>query len=212
MNSLIITGGMFDESFACDFYNSRQFDYVIGVDRGIEYARQIGVKPDYIIGDFDSFQGELDASIPVERYPSQKDLTDTHLAILKAIELGSDEIIMLCGCGGRLDHFMANVSMLALCCEHGVHGCMVDPWNRIHMISSELTIEKDNQYGTYVSLVAFTDRVKGITVKGFKYPLQDGELTNLVSLGISNELVAEKGTIAISEGLLLVIESKDVIE
>lgn len=209
MNSLIITGGMFYESFACDFCKKNTFDFIIGVDRGMAYAKCLGIKPDYVVGDFDSYKGELDVSIPIERYPSHKDYTDTHLAIEKAIDLGSDSITILCGSGGRMDHFMSNLCMLAMCCEKGIRAYMVDPWNRIQMIRSGITLEKQKQFGTYISLIPYSEQVTGITLTGFKYPLQKATLTNQISLGTSNELIEEEGRIELQSGNLLIIESKD---
>lgn len=210
MNSMILSGGIFYESFALDFCKKNSFDCVIAADRGVAYAGKLGIRPDYIVGDFDSYIGEMAEGIPVERYPSQKDYTDTHLAVEKALGLGSDTLTILCGTGGRLDHFMANLAILSMCCRKGVDAYMVDPWNRMRMLRSGITIEKVRQYGTYVSLLAYSDQVTGVTLTGFKYPLHEAVLNNAESLGASNELVQEKGKIELKEGILLMIESKDV--
>lgn len=58
-------------------------------------------------------------------------------------------------------------------------------------------------------MIPFTPKVKGVTLKGFKYPLTDYTLLSGRAIGVSNEITGETGEISFSEGLLLVIESRD---
>ena len=208
-NSLIITGGMFYESFACRFCREHSFDVVIAADRGAAYADALGIRPDYVLGDFDSFDRKPEARVEIDRFPAAKDATDTELAVGKAIALGSDSITILCGGGARMDHFLANVGMLALCCERGVRAFLIDPWNRIRMVRKECVIRKEEQYGAYVSLLPYSEKVTGITLDGFRYPLRNAVLDRKTSLGVSNEIAGEAGSVRFDDGLLLVIESKD---
>ena len=75
-------------------------DFVIACDRGCQYCQDEGVAPDLLLGDFDSWAGELPAGVPVLRYPVEKDDTDTMLAIRWAIEHGYDELRLCCALGG----------------------------------------------------------------------------------------------------------------
>ena len=112
MKTLIISGG--DYSPLPDAV----FDRVIACDRGYLHARRMGIQPDLIIGDFDSApvpEGE----VPVERFSSRKDDTDTMLAVKKALSMGSGEILIACAFGGRLDHTVANIQSGAFIAGQG---------------------------------------------------------------------------------------------
>ncbi|MGN0244143.1 MAG: thiamine diphosphokinase [Lachnospiraceae bacterium] len=214
MNSLIITGGSFDKTFACTFYHSKTWDYVIGVDKGVEYAWEMEVPMDAILGDFDSIAPDkkerlCQPGIYIEEHPSQKDETDTILAVHHAIEKGCDSITILCGTGTRLDHTLANISILAECLENNIDCEIVDAHNRIRMIRDSLKLEKEEQYGQYVSLLAYSSTVTGVTLTGFAYPLKDAILYQKMGLGVSNEIVEQTATIQIEEGILLVIEARE---
>lgn len=214
MHSLILTGGGIDLPFTRSYVNNRKFDLVIAADRGVSYARELGIKPDVILGDFDSLGEEeknmMEAwQIPIVTFPPEKDFTDTHLAIEAAIERGADELTLIGATGTRMDHTWANVGLLQMARKLGVTAWIVDAHNRISMWDAGLTIRKEEMFGDFISLIPYTEKVTGITLTGFYYPLKKETLTLGISRGISNELVAEEGIIEIEEGDLLVIESRD---
>ena len=86
---------------------------------------------------------------------------------------------------------------------------LLDEHNRIRMIQDALTLEKETQYGKYVSLIPYGGDVQEITLRGFKYLLSDYTMGGFNSLGISNEIVDNRAEIRFRSGILLVIESKD---
>lgn len=208
-NCVIISGGVFST-----IGTITQEDYVIVCDKGYDYARIAGVEPNLIIGDFDSCSEttrqqleSIDVSAKVERYPSEKDDTDTMLAIKRALELGCQRIRIYCGLGGRLDHFYANLQALVYAAKRGVLCTVEDDDNCIYaMGKGSLTLPKRD--GWSISLFAATDVCQGITTRGLKYALEYGELVNSFPLGMSNEWAEEMATIELSEGILLVILSK----
>ena len=138
-----------------------------------------------------------------------KDDTDTEFAIRQAMELGAKEIVILGGTGTRLDHVLGNISLLGIGLKEGISIQLVDVHNRIRMIDKSLQLRKDKQFGNMVSLVPYFGAVKGLNLKGFKYPLQDFTMGGFSSLGISNEIVDEVAEINFAEGYLIVIESRD---
>ena len=77
----------------------------------------------------------------------------------------------------------------------------------IRLLANQATLSHSEF--TYISLLPLTAAVKGITLDGFQYPLIDATLEMGQSLGISNKLQADTGSITIGEGLLLIIESRD---
>jgi thiamine pyrophosphokinase len=108
-----------------------------------------------------------------------------------------------------LDHVLANIHLLLLPMQLKVKASLIDGNNMIYLRQESFTLKKREQFGNYVSLLPFTEKVRGLTLRGFKYPLNHIILTSGNSLGISNEIVGEEASVEFSEGILLVIESRD---
>lgn len=161
-------------------------DCIIACDRGYTYCREAGVVPDLLLGDFDSWEGELPDGIPVLRYPVEKDDTDTMLAIRWAAEHGYDEVRLFCALGGSLDHLLANVQSLHFAAEAGLRASAADGKTELTVLSpGEYRFEK--RPGWKFSVLALTDRVEGVTIRGSKYDVEDAELTNAFPLGVGND-------------------------
>ena len=213
--AVIISGGSLNPDFALAFLRKEEPEILIGADRGICFLRDKGIRPTHIVGDFDSASGDAleyfrrFPEIPIRKFNPVKDLTDTEIAMNLAIELGAERIFILGGTGTRLDHVVANIKLLAMALEQGKECILLDEHNRIRLTDQPLTIEKKKQYGKYVSLFAFGGQVKGLTLRGFFYPLTEYDMTPENPIGVSNEITAENGEISFSSGMLLVMESKD---
>lgn len=211
MRVLILTGGDFDRTSASQYIEKWKPDRVITADRGLLYAKELGICPDVMLGDFDSCSREV-----LEEFsggdkilvPCEKDDTDTGLAMEKAVETGAGEILIVGGTGTRMDHVMGNIGQLFYAAEHGVKAELIDTHNRIRVLDHESTIAKKDLFGTYVSLIPMYE-AKGVTLHGFRYPLHEDTLVFHESWGISNELEEEEGRISYREGRLILIESKD---
>ncbi len=211
---LIISGGRVDESFLSDFLRKENFSMIIAADYGLTIADRLNIKPDWIVGDFDSVPEEVitkysASTIPIYTYPTEKDKTDTEIAIELALEHKATDIYIVGGTGSRIDHTLANIHLLMLPMELQINAFLVDPNNKIYLKNESFTIIKEKQFGENVSLLPFGEQVKGLTLKGFKYPLKDITYGIGSSLGISNEIKEEVGIIEILEGILIVIESRD---
>lgn len=218
MQSLVISGGSLDREFACSYIREYSFGCTIAADRGMEFFYEQKLIPDYIVGDFDSANLEVlqyYRNLPeghrpdIRRFQPEKDETDTELAIRTAIRAGCDVIHLLGATGSRVDHMLGNLHMLGAAMERGAECRMVDKNNRIRMVCHGITLKRGEQYGKYVSLFPFTPQVRGLTLRGFKYPLTDSTLECYHSLGVSNEIVAEEAEISFREGVLLIAEAKD---
>lgn len=172
-------------------------DFIIACDKGFEYAKEQGITPDLIIGDFDSFDGKLPDDIPIIALPCEKDETDTMAAIKYAAEKGFSEILLFCGLGGRLDHLLGNLEASAYAAKSGLTVKITDSDNEIYVFSnSEILLPKKS--GFSISLISLTDKCENVSISGGKYPLQNAVLTNSSTLGISNEW---KGDITVSSGV-----------
>lgn len=209
---LIVSGGEIIPEQLYDITKNRDC-YVIGVDGGNNSLMELGIEPDLIIGDFDScsemVRGKYLSSSKTKLLNPAKDLTDTHAAVLEAVKLKPEFITIIGATGKRLDHFMGNLALLKLCLDCGIKAEILDKHNRITMIDKQMRINKREQYGKYVSLIPFSDKVTGISLTGFAYGLSDATMIKADTIGISNEIREEEGFITIETGYLMVMETKD---
>jgi len=212
---LIVSGGSIADEFAKEWIAQYQPEYIIVADSGMEFMRRVKLIPDMIIGDFDSVKEETllyfkaQQGIVWKQLNPIKDDTDTEFAIRQAIELGAKEITVLGATGTRLDHVLGNVSLLGIGLKEQVDIQLVDAHNRIRMVNKPMKLKKTKQFGSVVSLLPYAGDVKGVTLKGFKYPLENYTMGCFSSLGISNEIVENEAEILFEEGILVVIEARD---
>ncbi|HIS26120.1 MAG TPA: thiamine diphosphokinase [Candidatus Pullilachnospira intestinigallinarum] len=216
MRTVIITGGNIEEDFALSFLKQWQPSCLLAVDGGLAFCYVNRLRPDCIMGDFDSVAPEViqwyrsQGGIPIREYNPVKDATDTCIALDYAMEQGSSEIAILGGTGTRLDHVLCNIQILKRAYVKGVSAFLLDSHNRIQLpVQKDFTIEKDRQYGTYVSFFPLGEEVEGLTLEGFKYPLDHYRLRNLEGLGVSNEITAGIAHVSWEAGILVMIESRD---
>ena len=217
MKTVIISGGRIDRDFALSFLKQEAFDQNIAVDNGLKFLYENGIKPTWIVGDFDTAAPELvayyrtETEIPIRQFNPVKDATDSQIAIELALELGSGEITILGGTGTRLDHVLGNIQSLMLAKKKGVSCVILDEYNRIRLVDGTLQLKKEEQYGRYVSLLPLTTEVTGVELTGVKYPLSDYTFTSTGSagLGVSNEITAETAEIRVKSGIFILIESSD---
>lgn len=198
----IISGGEF-----CPIEGIAPGDFVIACDRGYEYARRCGVTPDLVVGDFDSYQGGLESGIPVDRYVSEKDDTDTMIAVRYAVDHHFTELVLCCALGARLDHTLANIQAAVFAAAHGLRASLYDQRTVLCAMTPGL-VRVPRREGWSLSLFAVTDECTGVSIRGAKYPLQNARLTNSFPIGVSNEWRAEEAEIELGSGMLLIVMSR----
>ncbi len=215
MKTLIVTGGTLEHAFALSYLERHKFDYFIAADSGIRFFAQNSIRPDEVLGDFDSAdpaqlqQFSEDAGIIFHKYRPEKDAVDTELALQLAIDRGSSEIHILGGTGTRLDHVLGTVRLLGFAMEREIPCFMADAHNRVRLIQKQTVLKKNEQYGRYISLIPLTTKVTGVTLSGFKYPLCEHTLDGFHSLAVSNEIVEQEAVIDFQSGILILVESMD---
>ena len=188
---------------------------IIVCDRGLEALYQLKIIPNHVVGDFDSVSSEVlefykkQTQIIFHTYNAEKDNTDTDIALKLATRLKSSKITILGALGKRMDHAIANIHILKDALYAEIPCKILDEYNRIYLINKETTLEKEKVYGKYVSLIPLTSTVEGLTLTGFKYPLNEYTLPIGTSLGISNEIIEDRAYIKMKKGILIAIESKD---
>ena len=217
MRTVIFSGGNIDQAFAEDYLDSWKPDCILAADRGLEFCFRNRIRPDRIVGDFDSIDPEIirqyeeQKEIPIRRFNPVKDTTDTAIAMELAVQLGSEEISFLGASGTRLDHTLSNIYNLNLLRERGIRGILVDAHNRVTLPQEhEIYLKREEQFGKYLSLFPFGREVRGVTLEGVKYPLKEYTLTlGDGGLSVSNEILADEAGIFYREGILILVESRD---
>ena len=165
-------------------------DFVLACDKGYAYCRREGIVPDLVLGDFDSYHGGLPEGVPVLRYPVEKDDTDTMLAVRWAAEQGFEAVRLCCCFGGRLDHLLSNVETMHYAVTLGMEAEARDE-------STYLRILRPGSYtlpyreGQSLSLIALTEQVTGLTIRGAKYEVENAALRKPTTLGQSNAFVTD---------------------
>lgn len=182
---------------------------VICADKGYLAAKKLKCDTVLVLGDFDSL-GYVPDDEYVHKYPSEKDDTDTILAVKEAIKMGASEILIYGALGGRTDHTFANIQTLMFIAKSGAFGTLISENNII-------TLQKANTYrrykkhdGYYFSVFSYSEKSIGVSISGTEYTVHDAVLTNDYPLGVSNHIINEYADVSVGEGCLLIIESKEI--
>jgi thiamine pyrophosphokinase len=205
---IIISGG---SSVDAAFFQKKIKEYgnflVICCDGGARHFQNMGITPDVIIGDMDSIDPSQLAKyssqkIKIVRYPSNKDFTDTELALDYALNLKPEKIFIWCALGGRIDHTLANLFLLYKGKALGIS--LIDEYCEVFVLDKKTSFIKEK--GKTISFLALSPNVSGITLSGFLYPLEKGILKMGESRGISNIINKDRADIKVERGKLLVIK------
>ncbi|MCR5585011.1 MAG: thiamine diphosphokinase [Lachnospiraceae bacterium] len=199
---LIISGGDFDS-----LCKKEEGDFVIACDKGYEYAEKLGLKPDLVIADFDSFDGKVAGDVPVKQYPCEKDDTDTMAAVKHAVDNGFSEVVICCALGGRPDHALANVQSCVFAAERGLKASIVGTDDEMIVLKNRKIVLKRRE-GFSLSVLGISNKSEGVDILGTKYEVRDGVIENSFPLGVSNEWKADEARISVKNGTLLVIMSR----
>ncbi len=212
---VIVSGGDLHSEFVLPILTAPN-EYIIAVDKGINFLYENHINPNYIVGDFDSADDTIrnyfrtETNIPVRELNPVKDESDTETAIRMAMTLGANEIIILGGTGGRMDHFWANVQSLKIPLKAGVKAYIMDRQNCIFLLEpGSYTLIKSESFGKYISFFPMGEDVYGLTLEGFAYPAYGMHMTSDKSLCVSNEIQEEEAVISFRAGTLLVMETRD---
>ena len=185
-------------------------DLVIAADGGANWLSAHDRVPDILIGDMDSVSPAVLEAVREKRclllrYPPAKDETDTELALHRAMEMNPKRITILGALGGRIDHALANVMLLASPVCGSTPVTIFDGRSYIYLVRGEHRIR--GRVGDTVSLIPIGDRVDGIMTKGLQYPLLDETLYLGPARGVSNVLTSPEARLSVRQGKLLVVHT-----
>lgn len=185
-------------------------DFVVCADGGQTVAKEYGITPNTVIGDFDSTDTDFRFDCPYIAYPSEKDITDCEACFLFAADRHFGKITVLGGMGGRIDHTMGAIGALCAFFEKFPGGItFVDGRNTMTAVKDgTIVLERSDRY-KYFSLFSLDEKAAGVSIKGAKYELDDVVLPRASTLGISNEIAEDSAEITIRKGTVLVMRSSD---
>jgi len=185
----------------------------IAADSGIKTAKILNKIPDIIIGDFDSFDlngYKNSRNTKIIKYPAEKDETDSMLAVKYALENGYKNIAVIGGLGGRIDHTLANLFLLKYIKNRGGNGYISDGYNKItYLENSKCEIYKKYKY---ISIIPAAEKISGVSLIGFKYPLTEASVSSEEPYTVCNEILESRnyGEIEIKYGGALICECDDM--
>ncbi|MCI5791876.1 MAG: thiamine diphosphokinase [Lachnospiraceae bacterium] len=224
MKRCVIVGGAPIENYDRIKGYLRDDDFIIYCDCGLKHRERLEVKPDLIVGDFDSYEKsklggisinmenatatDEDSSEVIELCPV-KDDTDTSHAVTVALERGFADFLLVGMTGRRMDHTLGNVYILHRLDELNKKALMADDYSEMSIVNRE-TVSIDDSM-PFFSLINITGKASGITIKNAKYPLENGEIVQIHNdLGVSNEVLpGMMASISVKEGKLLLI--RDIV-
>lgn len=190
------------ENYGLDFIPQAE-DCVIAADAGFAALEQRGMQIDIVIGDFDtlSFVPNHPNAIVLNR---EKDTTDMWSAVREGVKKGYERFHIYCGTGGRIDHTIANMQLLAELSQSGKRGFLFGKDYIITAVTNGM-LELPALASGFVSVFSHSDRAEGVCIEGLKYELQEALLTNSFPLGVSNEFIGQKGKISVANGTLWIV-------
>ncbi|MBR4345059.1 MAG: thiamine diphosphokinase [Lachnospiraceae bacterium] len=196
---IIVAAG---ESSLLDFVKNEN-DYIIAADAGLKYLEKEGIVPDMVVGDFDTLKYVPNHPNVISLKP-EKDVTDTWEAVQQGIKRGYREFHIYCGLGGRIEHSVANIQLLANLAKEGYSGYLYNDKSILTVIKNgEIRFEPFEK--GFISVFSLSDKSMDVDIEGLKYEVRGHMLTDTFPLGVSNEFVGKESRISVREGILLII-------
>ncbi|MBT1175529.1 thiamine diphosphokinase [Bifidobacterium sp. LC6] len=184
---------------------------IVAADGGLDHTRDLHVTPDVVVGDFDSLEGErpsADAGTRTVVLPPLKDDPDMLSALKIGWAAGCREFRIWGGLGGRVDHTLSNIQLIALLAQHGASGYLFGDGTVITAICDGalgFAAHPVPEAGRMVSVFSLSDVSLDVNEPGLKYELEHGTLTNTVVQGVSNEFRDNvAASISVAQGTLIV--------
>ena len=181
---------------------------VIAADDGLDQALALGLEVTLAVGDFDSASDEAvaraeAAGTRIERHPTDKDATDLELALDAASNLSPSRILVLAPRGGRLDHELAGLLVLASARYAGSQIDALVGEAHVHVVRGGRTLA--SQAGELVSLLAVNGPAEGVRTEGLVYPLRGETLEPGSTRGVSNVFATVSARVEVARGVVLAI-------
>lgn len=183
--------------------NKKEKDFIIAADGGLKYCERDNVKPDLILGDFDSL-GYVPERENVYMLPVEKDDTDTSFAVKYAMKKGYNKFVIFGGTGGkRADHTYANIALLSYISKSGGIGFLDCGSYTITAITNSKISFPEYMKGD-ISVFSFDTVSHGVTETGLYYNFENTDVENSIVTGVSNSFTGQKSSVSVREGTLII--------
>lgn len=181
--------------------------YIIAADGGYSHLQKLNIRPDMIIGDFDSL-GHIPSFDNIKVLPRVKDDTDSFYAAKTALSMGYKRFYF-CGCTGgeREDHTYANIAMMRYLCRRGAECIMEGAEQYYRVVCGPARLEFEGNSG-YFSVFSISETASGVSLRGFEYETDGITLSCDVPLGVSNRFGSGICTFEMGEGEVLLVWEK----
>lgn len=196
------------ENYGLDFTPTSN-DFVIAADAGLRYLEQSGITADLVIGDFDSLD-DTPAHPNTKVLSPEKDDTDMLAAVREGTRAGYSVFHIYCGMGGRIDHTIANIQILAYLSQNNMQGFLFGKDSVITAITNR-KLSFDTIPSGYISVFSYTEKAERVCLHGLKYELKNATLTSTFPLGVSNEFIGKESSISVGNGMLLIVLPRKAI-
>ncbi len=180
-------------------------DLLLAADGGYDYLSRNGMTPQLLLGDLDSLKTPP-AGLETRVFPTEKNETDMELAVQEALSRGAEELYLYGALGGRLDHTLANIQLVAGLARKGFRAYLVSEKTTVTALHDGALRFSEAFTGT-LSVFAYGGEARGVTLVGLRYPLTDYVLPDDVSLGVSNEFTGREARVSVADGTLLLLWS-----
>jgi thiamine pyrophosphokinase len=186
---------------------------IIAADGGARHCLRLGIRPEVVIGDFDSLTDEEIAALEawgceLRRHPADKDETDLELALNLALEYAAHQVTFYGLLGGRWDMSFANLLLLAAPKYAGIRFRVWSGNTEVHLLRGGETLSIQGQPGNTISVIPLTATVNGLTYEGLQWPLVAATLPFGTPRGVSNEMIGTEAQISLEKGTLLIFKIK----
>jgi thiamine pyrophosphokinase len=182
---------------------------VVAADSGLHHAQALDLHVDVVVGDLDSVDEHAlviarERGTRVEQYPPDKDYTDLELALHAAGRLDATRVLVLATGGGRVDHFLANLLLLASPDFAALRIEAIAGDARVTVVRD--AVELAGEPGSLLTLLAVGGPARGVRTGGLRYPLHGEELLPGSTRGVSNEFLDHRAQVMLDDGALLAIQ------
>ena len=211
---IVLNGSVNDYNKTKQIIHKENYDYIIGADGGCNHLYNMGILPNYVIGDLDSINKDLikyyeSKNIIFKKFPTHKDQTDAEICIHLAKTLNATEIHVIGALGGRIDHALSNIGLMYYVLEMGIEPKILTSEEEVVIIHNDTKVIKGKK-GDTISILALKQDAIGVTLEKLEYPLNKARVSYLSPLGISNVMLEDECNITVEDGYLLVIRNLNV--
>ena len=208
--ALVVAGG--DAPGPGELAGEGPWDWVVVADSGLDHALALGLEVDRVVGDLDSVSPAAlararEAGVVVETHPRDKDATDLALALDAAVDLGASSLLVVGVGGGRADHLLANLLLLA---SPGYAALDVDARtaDARYVVVRDRARPLRGRPGDVVTLVPVHGPAGRVRTQGLRWALADEDLPGGATRGVSNELTGTDAHVVVGDGVVLAIQPR----